>query len=85
MGEQTNLILVQRVLPDRAEESRMAQVMSAIDLQMMVTTGGRERTDAEHRVLVEAAGFRVTRVVPTQSEMSVVECAPAKSVAQRPS
>jgi len=57
MGEQTNLILVQRVLPDRAEESRMARVMSAIDLQMMVTTGGRERTVTEHRELLETCSW----------------------------
>ncbi len=55
MGDQTKLILVQRVLPDLAEESRMAQAGSAIDLQMMVTTGGRERTEAEHRTLMETA------------------------------
>ena len=76
MGEQTNHILVQRVLPDRAVESRMAQAVSAIDLQMMVTTGGRERTEAEHRALLAAKRFQVTKIVPMQSEMSVVECVP---------
>lgn len=55
MGEEAKLIFVQRVLPDRAEESRMAQAVSAIDLQMMVITGGRERTETEHRVLMETA------------------------------
>lgn len=76
MGEKTKLILVQRVLPDRAEESRMAQAVSAIDLQMMVTTGGRERTKTAHRTLLAAAGFQITRIVPAQSDMSVVECVP---------
>jgi len=55
----------------RARRSR-----ERVDLQVMVTTGGRERTETEHRALLEAAAFRVTKVVPTQSEMSVVECVP---------
>lgn len=76
MGEKTKPILVQRELPDRAEESWVAQTVSAIDLQMMVTTGGRERTEAEHRALLAAKRFQVTKIVPTQSEMSVVECVP---------
>lgn len=79
MGEKIKLILVQRVLPDRAEESWTAQAVSAIDLQMMVTTGGRERTETEHRALLAAAGFQVTKIIPTRSEMSVVECMPLNS------
>jgi hypothetical protein len=39
--------------------------------------GGRERTEAEHRALLAAAGFRVMKVIPTQSEMTVIECARA--------
>lgn len=76
MGVEAKLILVQRVLPDRAESSSIAQTVYAIDLQMMVTTGGRERTVTEHRELLAAAGFQITRIVRTQSEMSVVECVP---------
>ena len=44
---------------------------------MLVNSGGQERTETEHCALLKAAGFRVTSVVPTQSEMSVVECVPA--------
>ncbi len=47
-----------------------------MDLAMMVNTGGRERTEAEHRELLEASGFQVIKIVPTESEMSVVECVP---------
>ncbi len=34
---------------------------------------GRERTEAEFRELYERAGFRLTRVVPTESPFSVIE------------
>ena len=48
-----------------------------IDLQMLVLTGGRERTAAEYRGLLEATGFRLTRVIPTPSLVSVMEAVPA--------
>ncbi len=44
-----------------------------IDLEMVVMTGGRERTEEEFRGLFERAGFALTRVIPTQSPLSVIE------------
>jgi hypothetical protein len=38
-----------------------------------VMTGGRVRTEAEHRALLAAAGFRLTQIISTQSEMSIIE------------
>jgi len=37
------------------------------DLNMMLRTGGCERTEEEYRVLYEAAGFQLTRVIETTS------------------
>ena len=48
-----------------------------IDIEMMAMPGGRERTEAEFRALFEKAGFRLTKIVPTQSPLSVVEAVPA--------
>ena len=49
-----------------------------MDLEMLVMTqGGRERTAAEFRTLLDAAGFHLTRIVPTPSPFSIVEGAPA--------
>ena len=45
-----------------------------LDLQMLaMNSGGRERTEAEYRALFEKAGFKLTRIVPTQDEMSIIE------------
>ena len=45
-----------------------------IDLNMLVMTdGGRERTEAEYRALFEKAGFKLTRIVPTQDDVSIIE------------
>ena len=44
-----------------------------LDMTMLVMPGGQERSEAEYAALLEKAGFRLTRVVPTQSAASVVE------------
>lgn len=48
-----------------------------LDLAMLVLEGGRERTEAEFRTLLEAAGFKLSKVVPTGSAYSVIEGIPA--------
>jgi O-methyltransferase domain/Dimerisation domain len=74
MKDKAKLLLVERILPARAEQSVALQRAFMLDVHMMAMTGGRERTEAEYHALLDAAGLRVTKVVPTQSEMSVVEC-----------
>jgi hypothetical protein len=44
-----------------------------LDLTMLAIPGGRERTADEYRALFGAAGFTLTRIVPTSSEVSVIE------------
>ena len=77
MKDKAKLLLVERILPARAEQSVALQRAFMLDVHMMATTGGRERTEAEYRALLDTVGFRMTKVVPTQSEMSVLECVPA--------
>jgi hypothetical protein len=48
-----------------------------MDLNMLVMTGGRERTENEYRALLDAAGLKLTKVIPTQTEMSIIEAARA--------
>jgi len=52
-------------------------MITGADLNMLVNTGGLERTEAEYRRLIEAAGLRVARIVPTPAAMSVIEARPA--------
>jgi hypothetical protein len=47
-----------------------------LDLTMLVLPGGLERTEAEYQALYTAAGFRLTRIVPTDKEVSVIEGEP---------
>lgn len=63
------LILVEAVVPATSEP----HFSKFIDLNMLVMTGGRERTAVEYGELLANAGFKLTRVIPTASPMSVVE------------
>jgi hypothetical protein len=47
-----------------------------IDLEMLVLPSGRERTEAEYAKLFAGAGWKLTRVVPTNSPMQVIEGEP---------
>lgn len=44
-----------------------------LDLEMLLFPGGRERTEQEFRSLFERAGFRLTRIVPNNSPLWVIE------------
>jgi hypothetical protein len=48
-----------------------------LDLDMLLFVGGRERTEQEFAALLERAGLRMTRLVPTISTISLVEARPA--------
>jgi hypothetical protein len=43
------------------------------DLNMLVGDGARERDRAEYARLLDAAGLRLTRVVPTGTDVFVLE------------
>lgn len=48
-----------------------------LDVDMMISTGGRERSEQDFRELLAAAGFRLDAVTPTASPMSVLEAVPS--------
>jgi hypothetical protein len=48
-----------------------------LDLQMLIFPGGRERSEKQFRDLFAAAGWQLTRIVPTAAGESIVEGIPA--------
>jgi hypothetical protein len=44
-----------------------------LDLQMLIFPSGRERTQAEFRELFAAAGWKLSRVIPTAAADSIIE------------
>ena len=70
--ERGRLLLIEAIVPP-GNEPHMAKLT---DMQMLVLTGGRERTREEFQTLLEQSGFHMTVAVPTQSFVSVVEAVP---------
>jgi hypothetical protein len=67
------LAVIELVLPG-ANEPHLGPLM---DLNMMVMTGGVERTAPEYGALLAKSGFRLDRTVGTGSPFSVIEAVPA--------
>jgi hypothetical protein len=44
-----------------------------MDINMLVMTGGRERTEREYRQLFERSGLRVVRIIPAHPLASIIE------------
>jgi hypothetical protein len=63
------LLVVEMVVP----EDNYPHPSKVLDLEMLASPGGVERTEQEYRDLYEAAGFRLSRIVPTRSPFSVIE------------
>ena len=69
MNENGKVLIIEMVVPEGNEPSPS----KALDLLMLVMEGGKERTKEEYRTLLEASGFRLTRIIPTKSPYSVIE------------
>ncbi len=72
INENGRLVLIERIMPFSNEPSRA----SIMDIVMLVNLGGRERTLAEYEGLLNSSGFRLGRVVDTNSAMSIIEAIP---------
>jgi O-methyltransferase domain/Dimerisation domain len=72
MGPHSKLLLAEEVILS----GDVPSYGKLTDLNMLVSAGGQERTEAEYRALYAAAGFRLTRVIPTRSRISVIEGTP---------
>lgn len=69
MSPGSKLLLVESVIPPGNEPF----TSKLLDLTMMLIPGGKERTEEEYRELYDQAGYELTRIVPTRTEVSVIE------------
>jgi len=67
------LLLAEAVVPGSNEP----HYSKFFDLIMLVMTGGRERTEGEWRELLGKAGFKIDRIIPTESFLSIIEASVA--------
>lgn len=66
------LLVVEMLVPEEIGPA----FVSLMDLNMLVVTGGRERTAKEYEKVLSDAGFEMTRVIPTKSPFSLIEARP---------
>lgn len=69
MSADSKLLVVESIIPPGNEPFNG----KFLDLAMMLIPGGKERTKEEYRTLFDEAGFEFTRVVPTTTEVSIIE------------
>jgi hypothetical protein len=66
------LLIVEMVLPPGGEP----HPSQMLDMIMLAIAGGMERTEEQYGELLRRGGFRLTRVVPTGSAVSVIAAVP---------
>lgn len=69
MNADGKVLIVELVIPT-GNTPHAGKIM---DLEMLVSPGGVERTEAEYRELLAQAGLKLVRVIPSQSPLSIVE------------
>ena len=73
MRSDSTLVVIERLLPERVENSAAHREIMMMDLHMLVMLNGRERSKAEYAALLAAAGLRLTATIPTSSQYAVME------------
>ncbi|MBI5829474.1 MAG: hypothetical protein HZB20_08040, partial [Chloroflexi bacterium] len=68
MQPSSRLLIVERVI-----DSPTDFVGAFYDLHMQVILGGRERTENEFSLLLQKAGLKLNRIIPTKSPMKIIE------------
>jgi ubiquinone/menaquinone biosynthesis C-methylase UbiE len=69
MSANSKLLIVESVIPQGNDTFNG----KFLDLVMLLIPGGKERTEVEYRDLLDEGGFQLKRIVPTGSEVSVIE------------
>jgi len=69
MKKDSRLLILEMVVPPGNEPS----VAKLLDLEMLVITGGRERTEEEFKELLAWSGFRLSRIIPTREGIWLME------------
>jgi len=71
MHERSRVVIAERLIePGNAEAA-------LVDINMLVTVGGLERTPAEYDALLHSAGLRRQSIAATTSALSLIEAVPA--------
>src|SRR4029453_173943 len=64
MDPHAKLLIVEGVYPAHIDASLASRAAASNDMNMLVCTGGRQRSEVEFRALYAQAGFALTRIAP---------------------
>jgi hypothetical protein len=79
MRPASKLLIVEGVYPVHIDQSEASRRAAANDVNMLVCTGGRQRSEAEFRSLFALAGFTLSRIIPTDMGFaSIIEGVPER-------
>lgn len=74
MKKNSKVLIIEMVVPEGNEPSPS----KILDILMIIMQGGKERTEKEYKMLLEAADLNLTKIVPTKSSYSIVEAVVSK-------
>jgi len=72
MPQTSRVLIVETIIP----EGNDPHPAKNFDIAMMLFPNGMERTEKEYSALLKPAGFRISKIVPTASPVSVIEARP---------
>jgi hypothetical protein len=72
MKPQGKLLIVEAIVP----EGNVFSVTKLLDLEVFLMGGGCERTEAEFGTLLDQSGFKLTQVIATEADISIIEGTP---------
>ena len=72
MPKSSRLLVIEVIVP----APNVPSFAKMLDLLMLAYAGGRERTEDEYRELLASVGFRLQRIIPTSSTVSIIETFP---------
>jgi hypothetical protein len=73
MVSAARMLVIERIAPERFATSVRDQAIARSDLNMLVSLGGCERSEADYRRLLASEGLRVARIDPLPGEFSVIQ------------
>jgi hypothetical protein len=75
MRPDAHLIVMERVIPT----ANVPSEAKLFDINMLVTVGGKERTEEQYRGLFDTAGFDVAGITATASPLTLIEGVPIRT------
>jgi hypothetical protein len=70
--EQGRLLFIEIVLSNGTKPHSR----TLMDLEMLINYGGQERTEKEYEQLISSAGFHLSQLISTGTDVSIIECTP---------